>query len=195
MTLDNFSSIIFEFQSSLTDISYSVTELQRSSIVSGDDGLGRCCDVTEKLCRALVEVSEKLLRSTAVKPEVKPDAKPEEKKPIDDFRIQHKVGVRRTSFEKYAPSIQTFATSTKPLPRICRENGVPYSSCRSFMMHYYPEAASRHVDVLEGKYVISGGPEHGRASEDRKILTQNKIFTQWKRKKQDKPTSPLKSSR
>lgn len=74
--------------------------------------------------------------------------------PIHDFELKIKNGVRQSSFDKYAGSIYAYATSTRSLQKICRENRVPCTPCRSFMMHYYPEAARRHTDVLEGRFAV-----------------------------------------
>lgn len=79
--------------------------------------------------------------------------------PVKDFKMELKPGVRPSSYKKYADTVYAYATSTRSLQRICRENGVPCSNCRSFMMRYYPEAAQRHIDVLEGRFAVSEQPE------------------------------------
>lgn len=77
-----------------------------------------------------------------------------EPSPIQDFELKIKNGVRQSSFDKYAASIYAYATSTQSLQKICRKNRIPCNPCRAFMMHYYPEAAQRHTDVLEGRFAV-----------------------------------------
>lgn len=137
------------------------------------DEVGTLCDVpTSLLEAAILSVSPDILlmrERVRVMLDVSSDAKaaaqseeefpvrPQsaaEQSPIQDFELKIKNGVRQSSFDKYASSIYTYATSTLSLQKICRKNRIPCNPCRAFMMHYYPEAAQRHTDVLEGRFAV-----------------------------------------
>ena len=135
------------------------------------DEVGVLCDVPSSLLEAAIHsvnpdiltMRERIRMMLEIQPATKPGERDVESSqpqateapsPIEDFRLSLKDGVRRSSFVKYAPSIEAYATSARSLQRICRDNKVSCNNCRAFMMRYYPEAAQRHVDVLEGRFAV-----------------------------------------
>ena len=126
------------------------------------DEVGVLCDVPSSLLEAAIHsvnpdiltMRERIRVMLQISPDTVSSQTESAPLPIEDFEIKLKTGVRKSSFEKYSGSIYAYATSARSLQKICRENRVPYTPCRAFMMHYYPEAAQRHVDVLEGRFAV-----------------------------------------
>ena len=126
------------------------------------DEVGVLCDVPSSLLEAAIHsvnpdiltIRERIRVMLQISPDTVSSQTESASLPIEDFEIKLKTGVRKSSFEKYAGSIYAYATSARSLQKICRENRIPYSPCRAFMMRYYPEAAQRHVDVLEGRFAV-----------------------------------------
>ena len=115
------------------------------------------CDLAGRADEILKELEEirRQLQMAAVHDASGREASDRNTTPVKGFAIELKEGVRPSSFKKYAGSINAFATSTASLQKICRANHVPSGSCYKFMKSYYPEAAERHKDILEGRFAVT----------------------------------------
>lgn len=135
------------------------------------DEVGKLCDVSAPLLEAAIhsvnpdilaerENIRRLLKIAEAQEASRPASSETPDRnltPVQNFAIELKEGVRPSSFRKYASSINAYATSTASLQKICRANHVPSGSCHEFMRRYYPEAAKRHNDILEGRFAVTSG--------------------------------------